>query len=337
MSLQKYAWHVFNVNATVQSWCCGWTWIMTLVKQFQSCCQEVWTSQYSRKTAIYVRDFTWALLTVSGRSMSAASPKKLQKSSVLREGPVQHQTKRPKARPDRPQKQFLALRPSRTKVKAAAHCTSVIWPGLSNILLLLSTILMNFSRSEMLWGKLSWKNSALLAQNRRGWEIDTQQVRILNHTGWAEGTPMNNEASFPLSPFSVCVSCWVFSCECPSSKALRRNKFPLLQVQNVHLPCWPCTWEELSAGKHKHLFSLCRENKKWFVWSPGLCHPCLLQRVKQTSRLFPPACRSHILVSSLDWGGRQLPYFQCGAPGSSWKAHALLQPFLVNLEWKIQG
>lgn len=307
MSLQKYAWHVFNVNAMVQDWCCGWTWIMTLVKQFQSCCQEVWTSQYSSKTAIYMKDFTWALLTVSVGSMSAASPKNLQKSSVLREGPVQHQAKRPKARSDRPQKQFLALCPLRTKVKAAAHCRSVILPGLSNTLFLLSTILMYFSRSEMLWGKLSWKNSAFLAQNMRGWETDPQQVRILNHTGWAEGTPMNNEASFPLSPLSVCFSYWVFPCECPSSKALRRNQFCLLQ--NVCLPCWPCTWEELSGGKHNNLFSMCRENKKWFVQSPGLCYPQLLQRVEKTSGLFPPACRSHILVSSLDWGGCQLPYF----------------------------
>lgn len=95
---------------------------MTLVKQFQSCCQEVWTLWYSRKTNIYVKDFTWALLTASGGSMSAASPKKLQKCGVLREGQIQHQAKqRPKARPDRPQKQFLALCPLRTKVKAATH------------------------------------------------------------------------------------------------------------------------------------------------------------------------------------------------------------------------
>lgn len=79
---------------------------MTLVKQFQSCCQEVWTPQYARKTTIYGKDFTCALLTMSGGSMSAASPKNLQQAGVLREGLLQHKAKqRPNARPDRPQKQ----------------------------------------------------------------------------------------------------------------------------------------------------------------------------------------------------------------------------------------
>lgn len=55
-------------------------------------------------------------------SMSAASPKNLQKCGVLREEQIQHQAKqRPKARPGRPQKQLLALGPLRTEMKAAAH------------------------------------------------------------------------------------------------------------------------------------------------------------------------------------------------------------------------
>lgn len=58
-----------------------------------------------------------------------------------------------------------------------------IWPSLSNALLLLSIVLMYFSIGEILWGKLSWKNSAVLAQNMREWETGIQQVRNLNHTG----------------------------------------------------------------------------------------------------------------------------------------------------------
>lgn len=124
MSLKKYAWHVFNVNTMVQELML-WVDVDYGISKTTS---VLLPGSVDRRSAVSVKDFTCALLTVSGGSMSAASPKNLQKLGVLREGLLQHKAEqRPNTRPERPQK-FLTLGPLWTKVTAAAHCRSVIWP-----------------------------------------------------------------------------------------------------------------------------------------------------------------------------------------------------------------
>lgn len=120
----------------------------------------------------------------------------------------------------------------------------------------------------------------------------------------------------------------------PPEKLSENTSFPYFKCKDVHLPCWPWKWEELSRQKHKYLFSLCRENKKWIVWSPQLCQPWLLQRVEQTSRLFPPALVTHWSVAWIRMDSNW-PISTMEQLSLAEEERDLLQPFLVNLEWKI--
>ena len=142
---------------------------------------------------------------------------------------------------------------------------------------------MYFSISEILWGKMESKlsspsseyagvgNSSPAGNKPKSYRVSWVQ----SGSQWVTRRPFHSLFFQYVSTIEFSLAS-VFPAKLSEETTVSltssaRRAFTLLALQ----------WDLLSRGKHKNLFSLHREKKKWFVWSPQLCHPWWLWRIER--------------------------------------------------------
>lgn len=124
MSLKKYAWHVFNVNTMVQELML-WVDVDYGISKTTS---VLLPGSVDRRSAISVKDFTCALLTVSGGSMSAASPKKSAKTWCAKRRTAAAQGRTETQHQARQATEVFDIGSLMDKGDSSSPLQSVIWP-----------------------------------------------------------------------------------------------------------------------------------------------------------------------------------------------------------------